>query len=70
MDGISNFRDKYLKEYRVKNLNTASHTYPDTKHLYLTLKANLTKEKQPHVQHEYSVHLTQFVIPTPLANLW
>ena len=60
MDEISNFRDKYLKEYRVKNTNisilksnVASHSYPDIKHLRLTLKANLTEEKQPRAQHEY-----------------
>ena len=61
MDEISNFRDKYLKEYRVKNTTisilkkskVASHSYPDIKHLHLTLKANLTEEKQPRAQHEY-----------------
>ena len=56
MDEIYHFRDKYLKEYRVKNTNIskiASHNYPDTKHLHLTLKANLTEEKQPRAQHEY-----------------
>ena len=50
-----NFRDKYLKEYRVKNKNitiletskVASHSYPGIKHLDLSLKANLTEEKQP-----------------------
>ena len=50
-----NFRDKYLKEYRVKNTNIsilkkskiASHSYPDIKHLHLTPKANLTEKKQP-----------------------
>ena len=61
MAEISNFRDKYLKEYRVKNTNIsilikskiASHSYPDIKHLHLTLKANLTQEKQPRAQHEH-----------------
>ena len=48
MDEISNFRDKYLKEYRVKNTNISI-----LKKVYLTLKANLTEEKQPRAQHEY-----------------
>ena len=48
MDEIDNCRDKYVKEYRVKNTNTlyiyinintqkskiASHSYPDIKHLH------------------------------------
>ena len=65
MDEIScehlNFRDKNLKEYRVKNTNVsilkkskiASHSYPDIKHLHLTVKANLTEEKQSPAQDEY-----------------
>ena len=61
MDEISNFRDKYLKEYQVKNTNMsilkkakiASHSYPDMKHLHLTLKANLTEEKQLRARHGY-----------------
>ena len=31
----------------------ASHSYPDIKHLHQTLKAKLTKEKQPPAQQEY-----------------
>ena len=62
IDEISNFRGKYLKEYGVNNTNIsilkkqhkkASHSYPDIKHLHLTLKANLTEKKQPRAQHEY-----------------
>ena len=61
MAEISNLRDKYLKEYRVKNTNIsmlkkskiASHSYPDIKHLHLILKANLTEEKQPRTEQEY-----------------
>ena len=42
MDEIYNFRDKYLEEYRVKNINIsilkkakiASYNYSDTKHLH------------------------------------
>ena len=55
-----NFRNQYLKEYLVKNTDIlilkskiASHSYPDIKHLHLTLKANLKEEKQPRAQHEY-----------------
>ena len=61
MKYLMNFRDNYLKEYRVKNTNIsilkknkiASHSYPDIKHLHLTLKANLTEAKQRHARHEY-----------------
>ena len=70
MDEVSNLRDKYLKEYRVKNTNIsilkkskiAWHSYPDIKHLHLNLKANLTEEKQPHAQHESS---GKFIIQGP-----
>ena len=66
MDEISNFRDKYPKEYLVKNTNisilkkskVASHSYPDIKHLHLTLQANLTEEKQSRAEHEYFTWLT------------
>ena len=72
MEEISNFRDKYLKEYRVKNTNIsilkknkiALYGYADMKHLHLTLKVNLTEEKQPRVQHEYFTWLT-----SPLQHL-
>ena len=61
MDEIYNFRDKYVKEYRVKSTNIytsqkskiASYNYRDTKHLHETPKANLTEEKQPRAQHEH-----------------
>ena len=52
MDEIYNFRDKYLKEDRVKS-KIASYNYRDTKHLHETPKANLTEEKQPRAQHEH-----------------
>ena len=49
MDELSNFRGKYLKEYRVKNTNISilkkAKGYPDIKHLHLIAKANLTEEK-------------------------
>ena len=65
MDEISNFRDKYLKEYRVKNTNIsifkksklASHSYPDIKHLHQTLEANLTEEKQPVLKDNTNISL-------------
>ena len=62
MDKISNFRDKYLKEYRVKNTNISilkkakEHRIViqiSIKHLHIILKANLTEEKQPRAQQEY-----------------
>ena len=70
MDEISNFREKYLKEYRVKNTNisilkkskVASHSYPDIKHLHLTLKANLTEEKQ--------TPCSTRILRSPFQHLW
>ena len=61
MDEISKIRDKYLKEYRVKNTNI-SILKKAKKHrivnqiqniFTLTLKANFTEEKQRRAQHEY-----------------
>ena len=39
--------------YQYLKSKIASHSYPDIKQLRLTLKANLTEEKQPRAQHEY-----------------
>ena len=61
MDEIYNFRDKYLKEYRVKNTNISILKKAKYHRIIIQIqniftkppKANLTKEKQPRAQHEY-----------------
>ena len=50
---ISKNIERRTQTYQYLKSKVASYSYPDIKHLRLTLKANLTEEKQPRAQHEY-----------------